>query len=338
MASRSLAHFEPRSTTMSALRHKCYLSLVWMCVTACGRSGPEWLPVQAPPTDKRLLALHGLSSNDLYIAGESGLLMHFDGTNWKTLETQTVADFQSVFALNEKEVWVVGDLTVLFGNHRDGFTKTILSDIEKLTHVWSRSSEEVYIAGRVYNYIFKNSQFQIIKEVEGNRSPTAIVGGAIGFGETPEGIWMAKGNEVYLVTSGIAQQVDLGIAKYWSFLLVEKEGTKWLYSDVPPTGTLVRLSGKNLTSVTVPASTGGMAFSSQTLRQGFSIQAHNAWFVSKQGALLVWNGTQLEPTPDTSLLPNSMLNTSVFWGNSPDDMWAVGDEGQVYRRILSEDK
>src|SRR5947209_4128080 len=55
-----------------------------------------------------LNACWGTSSNDMYFVGNSGLILHFDGTNWTKLTTGTIKDLRSISGTSDKNIWACG--------------------------------------------------------------------------------------------------------------------------------------------------------------------------------------------------------------------------------------
>lgn len=79
--------------------------------------GSVWT-AQPTPADEAVNALWGSSGSDIWAVGEGGLVLHFDGTEWGGTAAVTRADLQALWGRGPDDVWAVGrHATVL---HFDG--------------------------------------------------------------------------------------------------------------------------------------------------------------------------------------------------------------------------
>ncbi len=56
-------------------------------------------------------ALHsawGSSSHDMFFVGDTGTILHFDGTNWTRMSTPTTKDLGSIWGTSDNDIWSVG--------------------------------------------------------------------------------------------------------------------------------------------------------------------------------------------------------------------------------------
>jgi hypothetical protein len=66
--------------------------------------------------------IDGYSSNDIYVAGGSGEIYHFDGKNWTRSKVETTELLNAIHCAENGEVWVCGfNGTILKGNQKSGF-------------------------------------------------------------------------------------------------------------------------------------------------------------------------------------------------------------------------
>lgn len=85
---------------------------------------------------------------ELWAAGRNGVILHFDGTNWRTEESGTKATLNAIFGLSPNDIWAVGEAgTVL---HFDG-NRWLLVGIDaysgNLKAIWGSASDDVWIGG-----------------------------------------------------------------------------------------------------------------------------------------------------------------------------------------------
>jgi hypothetical protein len=75
------------------------------------------------PGDGAMHGLWGTSSSNMYYVGDSGTILHFDGSNWSKLPNMTTADLQQISGTSDKNIWVCGynlDRQVTTLIHYDG--------------------------------------------------------------------------------------------------------------------------------------------------------------------------------------------------------------------------
>jgi photosystem II stability/assembly factor-like uncharacterized protein len=56
-----------------------------------------------------LRGVSGTAADDVWLAGDAGSLLHFDGNSWQSVDAGSAVDFASVLALSERELWLAGD-------------------------------------------------------------------------------------------------------------------------------------------------------------------------------------------------------------------------------------
>jgi hypothetical protein len=71
-----------------------------------GAVGP-WSMLRAPSA-ARLHALWGLNADDLYAAGEAGVVLHFDGRAWRRLEVPATGTLTCITGATG-DVWIGGE-------------------------------------------------------------------------------------------------------------------------------------------------------------------------------------------------------------------------------------
>ena len=71
-------------------------------------SGSDWSPQPLPEGTPLLNWVHGTSSSDIWLAGLSGTLLHWDGSAWTDHSVETDAAFWGLYAHPSGEVLAVG--------------------------------------------------------------------------------------------------------------------------------------------------------------------------------------------------------------------------------------
>ena len=76
--------------------------------------GADWRPMESG-TNVGLNGLFALSPMEVYAVGERGTLLRFDGTNWGAETSGTGRELYSIFALSPSRVYVATQGAVLEG-------------------------------------------------------------------------------------------------------------------------------------------------------------------------------------------------------------------------------
>ncbi|MEL4169242.1 WD40/YVTN/BNR-like repeat-containing protein [Pseudomonas sp. ZS001] len=111
-------------------------------------SNGGWVDI-SPPGAKiaspTLESLDGLSSDDIYAVGEKGLIMHYDGARWSTLDSATNRPLSRVLCKSAEEVYACGNDGVLLVGNRNQWQ---VLDTERTMNFWDMAlyDGQLYIA------------------------------------------------------------------------------------------------------------------------------------------------------------------------------------------------
>jgi hypothetical protein len=108
------------------------------------------------PTDAPLWWVWGTSSSNVYVGGERGTLLHFDGRLWRAIDTgldesQTI---WGVWGATEQDLWLVGGNAqtsgpgfVLRGDGTRFAPVDLDEELPNLFKVWGPTADDVYLVG-----------------------------------------------------------------------------------------------------------------------------------------------------------------------------------------------
>ncbi len=98
---------------------------------------PEW-PTQTSFTTYKSYGCWGAAPDDLYFAGDSGLMLHYGGSwqDWTELETGTEAHLRAVWGLSSNDVFAVGDGGTIIHYNGVGCSQQNSYTSENLIEVW----------------------------------------------------------------------------------------------------------------------------------------------------------------------------------------------------------
>ena len=69
---------------------------------------PSWHIVDSPTT-KSLNSVYFVTEDDGWAVGNSGTIVHYDGSRWSIVESPTEADLHSVYLVSPNDGWIVGN-------------------------------------------------------------------------------------------------------------------------------------------------------------------------------------------------------------------------------------
>ena len=285
-------------------------------VPACGA---EWCVVAGIPKPTTFSAVWGSSATDVWLAGEAGSLLHWNGSVWSAVASGTESALRALAGTSAKNVWAAGlDGTLL---HFDGSSwsakqkngapwspasgpneRPIYALLALPDQLWAGGSGSRSFAGTTWTEPHHGSHLPtmalwgldssslwevglqgMVNRWDGHHWQR--VGGEVG----PNffGVWGHAANDVWVVGSA-------GSIVHWSG---------------PPT--------------TVPSGT------TNDLHAVRGFGAQDVWAVGDQGTILHWQGSAWAPSKSPA--PNALLG---IWGANARDIWLVGENGIVLRRQI----
>ena len=146
----------------------------------------SWQQAPLPPSvTQDLYAVWGSSDGDIYAAGESGMLIHWDGSTWQTITTNTYFDLTSLWELPDIAVFSAGDEgTILLNGGTEWLTFTLTDS--HLNALWGLSATNVYAVGSLGTILsFNGTSWEDV-------SPSITTGIDL------YSIWGSTGNDIYV--------------------------------------------------------------------------------------------------------------------------------------------
>jgi hypothetical protein len=247
----------------------------------------------------------GSGSDDIWVVGDAGTVLHWDGSSWVSLRTGTTASLLAVWGNGLGAAYVVG--------HAEGAGKFLIcsgSDcltgkvglVPKLNCVWGSARGPVWAGGDDGTMIKFTTSFGPVAMP----SPTSIRGL---WGSGPDDIWAAGDAATIQHWDGTSWSVAFSDEPYvdlnaiwgsspndvWAVGdgVLRWNGATWEYS---PPGSVLNLYGVTGTSPT------------------------DVWILAERGILLHSDDFN---SGRTAWLP-AYLNG--IWSRGPGDVWAVGED------------
>jgi hypothetical protein len=253
----------------------------------------------------------GCSGSDVFAVGESGTIVHYDGSNWSTMSSGTTEHLYGVWCNSGSDVFVVGAGGTIL--HYDGITWTAMTSgttTAYFSDVWGSSGSDVFAVGSSGTVLHYNG--------------TAWSSMSSATGEGLTGVWGSSGSDVFAVG-------DHSIKIHYN-------GTSWSAMLPVTTGSLNGIWGSSGSDVFAVGESGTIlhydgttwtAMSSGTTTDSFQ----DVWGSSGTDVFAVsqpifhYDGTGWSEMVDGSSWSPWHLNG--IWGSSGSDVFAAGGIGII---------
>lgn len=167
--------------------------------------GTTWSGAETPtPMRENVFAFFkvwGSSASDVYVVGDAGIVLHWDGAAWEELFVGAMDDLVAVWGLGPDFVVAVGGRGNGIVSFFDGedWRSEFVSPLPGLNGVWMRSPDEVHVVGnRGTLAVFDPATFTFEEPpvtttldyhaIHGNGSTLYAVGGNLAFPSGPMGV------------------------------------------------------------------------------------------------------------------------------------------------------
>lgn len=284
-------------------------------VPSCGAA---WCAVAGIPKQVTFSAIWGSSPTDVWVAGEAGALLHYDGASWSVAVSGTESGLRALSGTSAKDVWAAGlDGTLL---HFDGSS---WSANQKSGAPWSPA------AGLNQRPIYALLAL-----------PGQLWAGGSGTRSFDGKTWTEPHHGSHLPTMALGA---VGSTSLWEVglqgMLNRWDGHHWqrLGGELGPN--FFGVWGSSPTDVWFVGSAGATAHwngetpaavptgTTNDLHAVHGFGSADVWAVGDQGTILHWQGSAW--TPSSSPTTSGLLG---IWAANAHDVWIVGESGTVLRR------
>jgi hypothetical protein len=105
--------------------------------------GWEWLTPLPYPGE--LQAVRVLGNGEVWVAGETGLLIRWDGTRWSQVPTGTSQVLRALWSSSDTDVWAVGDAGTVLRWNGSALSAVPSGTTASLRAVWGRGPQDVWV-------------------------------------------------------------------------------------------------------------------------------------------------------------------------------------------------
>lgn len=122
-------------------------------------AGGGFSPVGGIPSVPLLNWVHGFSATDIFVVGNGGTVLHFDGVAWTLQPTPTTEALWGVWGASPNDVWAVGgrgntaSVATLLHYDGDAWESVTLPEFQRpnvtaLFKIWGTAADNIYAVGR----------------------------------------------------------------------------------------------------------------------------------------------------------------------------------------------
>jgi hypothetical protein len=228
-----------------------------------GDLGPTtsgWAPLDNPAFD-RLLGVWGTAANNVYAVGDSGTVIHWDGTHWTAQPvppSEAATILEGVGGSSANDLWIVGDTGTILRSTGDGKWSSAPSPVStELTSLWVAPTGDGWATGyngtllRLQGAQWKDVSIQGITDdlisVSGTTTDVYAVGKSalVLHRSIAQMVWMKEmiddQSDLFGVWSGGLSAVAVGADG--KIVDTATGGTLWNVPDSPVKGQFVGLFG-----------------------------------------------------------------------------------------------
>ncbi len=283
------------------------LALVILLSNSASAAVGHWSSVPSG-TSRVLNDVWGSSHSDIFVVGEAGTILHYDGNVWSHMNSGTTEWLLGVWGSSHYDVFAVGDKgTVL---HYDGSNWSPMSSgtTQLLWGIWGSSPSNVYAVG------FQGT----ILHYDGSSWNSV----ASGTGSSLLGIWGISPSDIYV--AGVAGTIIHYNGSNWSSM---SSGTTAILNDVwgssssdifvvGEAGTILNYNGIQWSSMASGTTShlGGVWGSSHA----------DVYAVGDTGNIRHYDGSQWN-----SMASGTTTVLQRIWGTSSANLLAVGNNGNI---------
>ena len=290
-----------------------FLTILLSIFTLSGTASADWEMNHSIPQTTSLYAVWGSTAYDVFVAGSSGVIMHYDGTSWVVMSTGVTNRLTDIWGTASNDVFAVGDNGVIL--HYDGVSWTAMTSGTSsiLNSIWGSASDDVFIAGGGILH-YDGSTWTDIGLIE-SETP------GIYFGISGKSIWGSASSDVFVAAfsgdirhyngtgwSDISPTVKKPIYDIWGTayndvfavgdngVILHYDGASWRSMESGTTNTLISIWGT----------------------------ASNDVFAVGSGVILHYDGASW-----TSMESGTLQMLNSIWGTASNDVYAVSNTGEV---------
>jgi hypothetical protein len=108
-------------------------------------AGLGWQWMAPLPYPGRLEAVRVVGNGEVWVGGQTGLLLRWDGTRWSQVATPTTQTLRALWASSATDVWAVGEGGVVLRWNGTSVSLVPSGTTANLRAIWGRSAQDVWV-------------------------------------------------------------------------------------------------------------------------------------------------------------------------------------------------
>jgi hypothetical protein len=278
-----------------------------------------------PVLDDHLYAAWGSAADDVWAVGARGSIAHFDGSAWTHVESPTTATLRSVSGSSRSAVWAVGDAILRF----DGESWSIANESSALEAVFALSDDDVWAVGDDAALLhFDGTDWVDFQTDDPTRHFTGV------WGSARDDVWVVGIGNVNLHYDGSGwskvptpaniafnRQTITGTARDNVFI------HGWYLQIGQPHFGEGRWNGQEWS---FNGGDYGALLTSFGRPSAFAASPREVWLVTGHGS----GSSEIYRLSSSLWGEGSGTDFALYglWGSSPEDIWAVGENGTILHK------
>jgi hypothetical protein len=270
-----------------------------------------WISMSSKTTND-LYSIWGSANNDVFSAGSSGTIIHYNGSTWSLMDSGTTVNLSGIWGISGSEVFAVGNSGTILYYDGSSWNSVNSHTTRKLSGVWGTDGNNVFVVG----------SSGTILHFDGNSWSSMNSGISVDL----FGIWGTDSSHIFAVG-------DAGT-------IIHYDGSGWNSLNSGITNDLYGIWGSDNTDIFAVGSSGIVVHydgsdwnqvSSNTTSDLYGIWGFDntqVFVVGKSGVIAHYNGSEFSP-----MNRNTVNELHGIGGFSSTDIFAAGWAGTVLRYI-----
>jgi len=260
-------------------------------------------------TTYNLKSVWGRSQSDIFAVGESGTILHYNGSNWTAMAGETLLTLNGVWG-DENCIYAVGDNGIILKYMGFQWQRVQSNTSADLNAVWGLSYENVYVVGKSGVIIhlvegvlsqMESSTLNKLNSIWGSAGKIFTVGSGGKILSYNGSGWITEPAQTFNSIN------DIWAASPYNLFMVGSNGMVLRYYENTWTEKIIH-SFMNLNSIWGSTET-------------------NIFAVGYDGIILRYDGNYTNEWAQMDSGTNNSLN--CIWASSAKDVFAVGDNGTI---------
>lgn len=104
----------------------------------------NWVIQYTLPQKHNLGGIWGSSGDNIFVVGEAGTILHYNGKSWSVMDSGTTVGLEAVWGSSPNDVFAVGGIILHYDGHQ---WSTVNTSVPPLNAIWGSSSSNIFAVG-----------------------------------------------------------------------------------------------------------------------------------------------------------------------------------------------